>query len=85
MRPVAAQRTAIAPPRQRFTFLATVFTLPVRFSIGFVEHSVRPSAPRDPEPNERQRLLHPLTDRSGGPGMAVFELVGQVSASVGPS
>ena len=33
---------------QRFTFLATVFTLPFRFSMGFVEQSVRYNAPETP-------------------------------------
>jgi hypothetical protein len=64
--PAAVQRRRMSPSRQRLTLRWVRRTVEIIDSIGFVEQSVRLSAPLTPGAGEGERLLEVLAQRPGG-------------------
>lgn len=67
-RAATAQRRAIFPPRQRFTLCVTRLIVPCMFSIAFVEHSVRWSAPETPSAASVSLSSSPSRSAPAAPG-----------------
>ena len=75
----AAHRIAIEGERQYLTLRQTLRTVPMTFSMMFVQASERRSSRRQPEPRDGEHLVDPFQDRGGDPVPVTFETAGEIA------